>query len=701
MNTNDSPSRTYSLLSSLAALSKGEHHQGDELEQSRTECVENFNRDIITGGVALDKMRRNFDRLQMVWGFGSWEWDLVESRFTVFKSHLWRSMGYLDEEVEQLDSLEKSLEFVHRDDQQEMITALEDENSYGSTFEYSYRIRCKNGSFRWLHLRAATLRDEHNKLLFMAGVNYDITNEKYAEQSLRDNQALFQRILKSSNDGIWEWSRKDGQLSFSEGCWRLLGYSVEDADMGRRHYRLWRARIHPMDRPQFDLAHTRAIQVGIEVDVEYRIKNILDEWIWIRSRGDVIYDEDGMVEHLSGANIDITELKRAEEKLISAKSLAERANHAKSEFLSNMSHELKTPMNAIMGFSQLFNFADNITIEQRENINEINRAGKQLLNLINDVLELAKIEAGKLNLTLTAVAITPLINSIFNDGVSEARERKISLSFEPQHFSETFVRADQYALRQTILNLINNCIKSCTAGGRVIVSLSSGIDSNLVISVRDNGRGVPASMHEDLFEPFGKNSIENQVSGIGLAIGKQLVELMKGELSFESEEGVGTCFQIHLPIEKSERPLDFNATEPQQNLSKSQYLTLDEGVFIGKKILYIEAYQANLEELRQFFLQFSGVSFEVADESITGLYKARNLAPDLIILDINMPGLDGYEILTILRNDPTTEKIPVVALSDLANVEDISRSLEAGFSDFIKKPVDPEQFAGIAASLLV
>lgn len=700
--SSDAPTNR-SLLSSLVSLSlMGQSQQTPSATVIKMD-IDNFKQDLFVGGQQLEQMSHNFDRLQKVWGFGCWEWDFCAGRFSVFNSHLWRSMGYTEEDLALIDSTEGAMSFVHKDDLPAMSAALEDEESIGSTFEYSYRLRCKNGSYRWLHLRAASQRDDEDKLLFMSGVNYDITNEKYAEQSLRDNQALFQRILTSSNDGIWEWSRTDSRMSFSQGCWRLLGFSTEDNELGKRRHRMWRARIHPMDRPEFDMALGQALEQGIAIDVEYRIKNIYDEWIWIRTRGDVIYDGEGKVEYLSGANIDITELKRSEERLIAAKSLAEQANKAKSEFLSSMSHELRTPMNAIMGFAQLFDYADNITSEQRENISEINRAGHRLLDLINDVLELARIEAGKLQFSLEAIAIGPLIESVFGECHNMAREQGVNLNFEPHHLTNAFVRADQNGLKQAILSLVNYGIQSCRSGGRVIVSLVDTANDYLVISVRDNGRGIPSALQPDLFEPFGRKVSENhneESTGIRLAICKQLVELMAGNLQYDSEEGVGTCFQIQLPLEKREK---FTDKSNQANAIIRDSLNgfeVNTHLFADKCFLYIEDNHANISLLEQYFSQFVDLSFEIADESVLGLFKARNSKPDLIILDINMPGIDGYEVLTILKGDEETASIPVVALSAHATNEEINRALDAGFIDYLTKPVDVEQLTMIASSLV-
>ena len=698
--------RLNSLLSNLVRVTVPVDNPRDA-QQAQFECLQSFQQDLNQGGVELAKMAGNYDRLQKVWGFGAWEWHADGDRFTVFDSNLWRSMGFTKQGLAAISRVEHALKLVHPDDHAGVIEALNQHRLDASKpLEHAYRLRGHDGKYRWIYFRGSSLRNNDNWITYMSGVNYDITNEKFAEQSLRDNQALFQRILKSTNDGIWEWSLNKGRLSFSQGCWRLLGFNVEDNEMGVRRHRLWRARVHPMDRSEFDIGLTSPMERGGEIDVEYRIKNIHDEWIWIRSRGDVIYDENGEIEYLSGANIDITELKRAEERLVSAKSLAEQANKAKSEFLSNMSHELRTPMNAIIGFAQLFDYADNITDEQRENISEINRAGDQLLELINDVLELSKIEAGKLELSLQAVAIGELINSAFADCADLAKKHTVNLSFEPHHLVDTYVRADKSALRQAVIGLIEFGIHSGRAGGRVIVSLNTTANDYLVISVRDNGSGIPKNSQATLFEPFGRKLPDGQNSapGVGLAICQKLVELMSGNLLFESEEGVGTCFQIQLPVGKKEKvsvgQTNYIPRAVADDVGLASGFSVDNQLFAGRRFLYIDDSTDHIKTLTQYFGQFADLEFETAGESITGLFKAREHKPDLIILEVNMPGIDGYEVLTILRSDANTQSIPVVAVSANASQEDIRTALDAGFTDYLAKPVDVEQLTMVLGSLI-
>ena len=645
----------------------------------------------------LLKMSLHFVRMQNVWGFGFWEWDLASGRFKVHPSHLWRAMGYQPELILTVKSVDQVLHFVHKEDRKRLVEEVFHRLVKSTSYEYSFRVQNRDGSYRWIQSRTSSLKDSNGRVNYIAGVNYDISTEQHAEEGLRKNQAQFQRILRSSNDGIWEWSRKDEKVTFSQGCWNLLGFNVDDETLGARRHRLWRVRIHPLDRPQFDQILLDRSNNGGEFDIEYRVQNREKSWLWVRTRGDVIYDEHGEVEFLAGANIDITELKQADERIISAKKIAENANQAKSEFLSSMSHELRTPMNAILGFTQLFDYADNILEEQRENITEIRHAGNELLELINDVLELSKIEAGKLEVTVNVIPIATVIKEVFEHCQGPATDRGVDLSYEPHHLDKVAVKSDKASLVRAIINIICFSVYNSHQDGRVIVSLMDTANKYLVISVRDTSKGISKEYQQFLFEPFSKRSYEQTESasiGVGLTISKRLVELMNGNLEFESEEGVGSCFQIHLPLGA------INAVQSVQAEVKPKPLNKNPHLFSGKRLLYLDDQKESTAALERYFKGYQHMEFFSADEGVLGLYKARSSQPDAIVIDINMPGMDGYEILTILRNDPTTEDIPVIAVSEIASLEDMQRALDVGFSDYLTKPVDVEQLTMVLNGLL-
>ncbi|GLS26139.1 PAS domain-containing hybrid sensor histidine kinase/response regulator [Marinibactrum halimedae] len=638
---------------------------------------------------SIEHLKNRFERFNSIPGYGFWEWDLVQNKFDLADGQLWRDLGYSRSVTDNIETLEEIQEFVHEDDRDAIPVAMRNHFAENKPYDVTFRLLCADGSWRWVQARGGSVRADTGAVIYFAGVNFDISDEKSAERDLRESEKRFQRIIESSNDGIWEWSRKGGQFHFSARCWELLGYHQDDDEVnkGNDRYKTWRSFMHDGDRQKFDQALEYHMTHGTPFDVEYRIKGKSGEWHWIRGRGQVIYDENGEVEFMSGANVDITELKRAEERVLAAKELAEHANQAKSEFLSSMSHELRTPMNAILGFTQLFDYDDNLTNDQLDNISEIRRAGNHLLNLINDVLDLSKIEAGKVQLSMEPVLVSRVVNDVISFCRQQADKQQVSLSFEPNHCGDFYIQADQVRFRQALLNLVSNAIKYNKPGGRAVVSLNTTTNNALLITVRDTGRGISELHKNQLFQAFNRLGAEGsniEGSGIGLLITRKLVEMMGGHLDFESEEGVGSSFQIQM----SEAKFTSEEEMPGRTNKSLSDKRVDTKAFRGKKLLYVEDNQANVRLLEQFFSKFEGLTLDIAAEGFVGLYKARTEKPDIILLDVNLPGMDGFEVLSILKQDPITERIPVLAVSANAMPMDIERGIKAGFDDYLSKPVD-------------
>ncbi len=647
----------------------------------------------------IQSMSERFSRMQYIDGFGFWEWNLEKESFRVFPGNLWDSMGYKEKDIDRVKAIELAFTLVHENDKDKLRKCLSDHFSNNTKYSAAYRMRNRDGSYRWVQAEASSIRDKNNRVIYFAGVNYDITEEKKIESALRDSQARFRRILESSNDGVWEWNTFEKKLSYSQGCWAMLGFPKKDSDMGRGQMRRWLERIHPEDRDQVESEMIGKLNKFQPFDIEYRILNNTNDWMWLRTRGDVLTNSEGEVEFMSGANVDITELKRSEARIIKAKTLAESANRAKSEFLSSMSHELRTPMNAILGFTQLFDTAKNLTTDQKENISEIRRAGNQLLRLINNVLELSKIEAGKASVSIRPVPIHSVIEEVFSQCTDLAKKSSVSLNFEPHHLKNAFVRADRASLKQSLIKLVSNGVIYNRSGGRVIVSLVETANKFLVISVRDTGRGIPKSVQANLFEPFSQQQdilAKPTGNGVGLVICKKLVELMGGNIEFDSEEGAGSCFQIQLPIEKN--VVDDSDTSESVEISK--FLNFDNQLFKDKTVLFVDDDSKCRNWLGKYFKNFQGLKYETADEGIKGLFKARSLLPHVIFYDLHMPGIDGYEVIKILKSDPNTRNIPVVALSEIHGRKEIQSALEAGFSDLLPKPLDVEQLTVVTSQLV-
>jgi len=403
-----------------------------------------------------------------------------------------------------------------------------------------------------------------------------------------------------------------------------------------------------------------------------------------------------LVEELSQSNHDlfseIEERKHIQLQLEKSKQEAILANKAKSEFLSRMSHELRTPMNAVLGFSELLLDDSALGEQQCADIKRIKSAGEHLLSLINEILDISRIESGRLNVSMEPVALSELVHECIQLVYEQAKKMEIELHVQSiQLYEDIFVYADQMRLKQVLLNLISNAIKYNRLGGTVWVEWSAHENDRIHIGIRDNGIGVPQKMHDQLFQPFNRLGAEHtniEGTGIGLVITKRLVELMDGEIGFSSSKEDGTTFWLKLTkADKDQNTTDF-ASDQVHNLYQNPLPKF--------KLLYIEDNKNNLELIKQFIQKISAADILHAPSAELGIDIARANQPDIILMDINLPGMNGYEALLQLRKHPETSAIPVIAISANAMPSDLIKGRQAGFHEYISKPVN---FSHLSQSL--
>ncbi|BFM20567.1 PAS domain-containing protein [Gilvimarinus japonicus] len=634
----------------------------------------------------LRKIVQRYRRIFCGSGYGFWEWDL-ETSFIDWSGAFWEQLGYTDLDREEFYDAAQLPNYIHPDDRDIMFEAVREHLRSSEPLHACYRIRTKAGDYLWTQVRADSIRDEQGRARYISGINFDVTELKNVEAALRESEARQVRIIQASKDGIWEWYAESNGFHFSSRCWEHLGYNEND-DMlttGQDRLREWRNHIHKDDLLKFDRTLRKHMSGQGAFDIEYRVHTKQGDIRWIRARGRASFDDRGQPTRMSGTNMDITDIKRAEERVVQAKDAAEKANRAKSEFLSSMSHELRTPLNAILGYAQLFEYDDNLQSVQKGNLREIRSAGEHLLRLINDVLDLAKIESGNMESRLQPVLVARLLADCFTLVQPQADARGIYLHANYQGLEGACVTADPVRLKQALLNLLSNSIKYNRVGGEVAVTLSMLADQFLRISVRDTGTGIAAHRHAEVFQPFNRLHAEMskiEGSGVGLVITKQLVEMMDGRIDFTSELDQGTCFWLDLKRcgeAVSERP----PNTPELDMEPAEVLICERDC----RVLYIEDNATNIRLMQQFFNRYAHYSLEVAEEPYLGIFRARSSKPDVIVLDINLPGLDGYEVLSVLQKDPATASIPVIGLSANVMSIDVQKGRDAGFYEYLTKPL--------------
>jgi PAS domain S-box-containing protein len=408
------------------------------------------------------------------------------------------------------------------------------------------------------------------------------------------------------------------------------------------------------------------------------------------------YDRNRKLQGVFAAARDVTERKRLDEalqetnvELESAKTVAEKANLAKSEFLSGMSHELRSPLNAILGFAQVMESdSPPPSPSQKESIDQILQAGWHLLELINEILDLAKIESGKLSLSPEPLSMAEVMLECQAMIESQAQKRGISMTFPPFDIPY-IVHADRTRVKQVLINLLSNAIKYNKARGTVVVDCFASASERIRVSVKDTGEGLAPEMLAQLFQPFnrlGQETGAEEGTGIGLVVAKQLVELMGGLIGVESTIGEGSVFWFELIAEVA----------PQRAVGEDEPTAvvqpqLPRGAWL-RSLLYVEDNPANLNLVKQLIARRPDLRLLTAVTGHLGIELARTSQPEMILMDINLPDISGIEAMKILREDPATAHIPVVALSANAMPRDIEKGLAAGFFRYLTKPIKVNEF---------
>ncbi|MBI3478949.1 MAG: PAS domain S-box protein [Nitrosomonadales bacterium] len=534
----------------------------------------------------------------------------------------------------------------------------------------------------------APIRDRDGQVIGAVLIFRDVTKEYAVQKALR-NQHFYTRSLIESNIDALITTDPSGiitdvnqQMEALTGCTQaeLIGVPFKDyfTDPERAEAGIKRVLS---EKRVLDYELTACARNGKKTEVSYNATTF--------------YDQDGKLQGVFAAARDITERKRMDQilqqnhiELGNAKFVAEKANLAKSIFLSRMSHELRTPLNAILGFAQLLEGGlPPPTDNQTRRLHQITKAGWYLLELINEILDLAMIESGKLSLSREAVSLIDVMLECQAMIEPQAQTHDIHIHFLP--FDHTwFAYADRTRVKQVLINLLSNAIKYNREHGTVEVKCIESGPERIRISIKDSGMGLPSEKLVQLFQPFnrlGQESGAEEGTGIGLVVTKQLVELMGGTIGVASTVGVGSEFWIELIRDVMPQFAPGNTVTDELAQKAQGNATL-------RTLLYVEDNPANLMLVEQIMDGHPHIRMLSARDGNLGIALARAHLPDVILMDINLPGISGIEALNILRNDPATAHIPVIALSANAMLCDIEKGLEAGFFRYLTKPIKINEF---------
>ena len=495
-----------------------------------------------------------------------------------------------------------------------------------------------------------------------------------SEAALRLSEGRLALAIETAELGTWDWDVDADSFTWSSRVEEMLGPPPAGT------LESWAAAVHPDDREAFTRAAREALELGRGYDIEFRVLDETTGERWVQARTRVVRDEAGDTHRMVGALTDVTTQRRAGEEMRRARREADEANRAKSEFLSRMSHELRTPLNAILGFSQLLEI-DATSDEQRESIGQIARAGTHLLDLINEVLDISRIETGRIALSLEPVAMGDVVSEALDLVRPLAQPRGISLPRAPAPAS-LHVHADRQRVKQVLLNLLSNAVKYNRDGGSVEISYDRRPDGWVRIGVRDTGPGIPRELRSRLFMPFERLGAEQSAvegTGLGLALSSRLVEAMGGRIGVDTEVGRGSTFWIDL-IEAQPPVLDDEDISVPTGLGTSRAN--------GRRVLYIEDNLSNVQLVERILGRLTDVELIVAMRAQQGLELARRQQPDVILLDLNLPDIDGETVLHRMRADPATREIPIVVVSADATPGQVARLRASGASDYLTKPFE-------------
>jgi len=640
-----------------------------------------------------EESERRFDLAMKASNDGLFDWNLETN--VIYYSPAWKKMlGYEEHELPNdfsvwenttdPEDVKKSWEL-----QQKLITKQVDR------FVMEFKMKHKDGHWVDILSRAEAIFNEDGKAVRMVGTHTDITERKQAEEELlkakekaEESEEKLNSILINLSDVVWSISYPDLTHNFiSPSLEKLYGRSKQEL---LDNPNLFEDITHPDDKHLTEKSMKQLLEEG-KADRECRIIKPDGSIVWVNDRSKMIYDENQQPIRVDGVTRDITERKRAEAELIKAKEKAEESDRLKSAFLANMSHEIRTPMNGILGFAYLLKEPDLAGEEQQEYIEMIEKSGKRMLNIINDIVDISKIEAGLMEMHLNDSNINEQIEYIYTFFKPEANAKGLNITFNnPLPTKEAVIKTDREKLIAILTNLVKNALKFTDMGSIEFgYNLNNYIEQKeLLFYVKDTGIGIPKDRQSAIFERFIQSDVADkearQGSGLGLAISKAYIEMLGGNIRVESEVGNGSAFYFTLPV--NAEPINETIIESLTPMDKSDSIR-------KLKILIVEDDEAS-EKLIERYINYLTKEIIKVRNGVEAVEICRaNPDIDLILMDIQMPKLNGYEATKQIRE--FNKEVIIISQTAYGLTGDREKSLESGCNDYIAKPINKNEFLEI------
>ncbi len=635
--------------------------------------------------VSTERLNMALESSQII---GTWDWD-VANNLVYADARFARRFNVDPDAARHGVPIAEFTRAIHSEDFDHVSAAIERALATGENFQEEYRLIQQDGSTLWVQARGQAKMDAANHPTRFPGMAFDITEARKATRALQQNEQRLRALTEVMPQLIWA-CLAHGPCDYLSRQWGEYTGIDESTLLGFA----WLEVLHPDDRILAQQAWEEAVAGRATYDLEFRILRADGQYRWFKTRGVPVRDERGNVTHWYGTCTDIEDQKRNETALVEARNHAEAANIAKSEFLANMSHEIRTPMNAVIGLANILAISAPLSPKQRDFIRTLQLSADSLLELINDLLDIAKIEARTVDLESIPFSLEQLMQELASMMSVRAKQKNLAFTVEGDCIKGRRFVGDPTRLRQILMNLCSNALKFTEHGG-VTLHVGCGALENaqsqlITIAVRDTGIGIANDKLASIFEKFvqADSSINRKYggTGLGLAITKTLIEIMGGAIAVQSVPDAGSTFTVSLPMIVSASQLE--TVEPHQEIEPAFQ---DEP--LRPRVLLVEDYAPNVLVATTFLEQF-GFDYDTASNGLEALDQTQARRYIAILMDVQMHGMNGFEATEKIRaREAKTFALrqPIIGMTAHALAGDRERCIAAGMDDYIAKPFNPEE----------